>query len=167
MKHTKLIALATLTVLGLSACANDPYGNQTTGGGINKQTMGTVIGAGTGAVLGSNIGKGKGNIAAIAVGTLLGAALGNSVGQSLDRADMQYYNQTSQRALETAPSGQTLPWSNPQSGNSGTITPSSYYQTSSGQYCREYTQTIEVGGRREQGYGTACRQQDGTWQVVN
>ena len=167
MKHTKLIALATLTVLGLSACANDPYGNQTTGGGINKQTMGTVIGAGTGAVLGSNIGKGKGNIAAIAVGTLLGAALGNSVGQSLDRADMQYYNQTSQRALETAPSGQVVEWRNPDSGNYGTVTPTNVYRSDNGQYCREYTQTVNVGGRSEKAFGRACRQSDGSWQIVS
>ena len=33
-------------------------------------------------------------------------------------------------------------------------------------YCREYTQVFEIGGEREEGYGTACRQPDGTWQIV-
>lgn len=35
------------------------------------------------------------------------------------------------------------------------------------QQCREYTRTIYVGGRPQQGYGTACLQPDGSWQVVN
>jgi surface antigen len=46
------------------------------------------------------------------------------------------------------------------------ITPSNYYQSQSGQYCREYTQKIQVGGKSQEAYGTACRQPDGTWQVV-
>jgi hypothetical protein len=37
----------------------------------------------------------------------------------------------------------------------------------SNDYCREYTGTIYVGGRAQQGYGTACLQPDGSWQVVS
>lgn len=44
---------------------------------------------------------------------------------------------------------------------------SDVYQTRSGQYCREYTSTIHVGGRLQQGYGTACLGEDGAWRVVN
>lgn len=33
-------------------------------------------------------------------------------------------------------------------------------------YCREYTSVIQVGGRSETGYGTACLQPDGAWKVV-
>ncbi len=158
------ISLLAASSLCLGACQQPGYGGQQ--GGLDKQTVGTVAGAVVGGVLGSKIGKGTGRGVAIGVGTLLGAALGNSIGQSLDRADMQYYNQTSQQALETAQPGETLPWSNPQSGNSGTITPQGYYQTASGVYCREYTQTITIGGRRETGVGRACRQPDGSWQIV-
>ena len=32
-------------------------------------------------------------------------------------------------------------------------------------YCREFTQNVNVGGRTQQSYGTACRQADGSWQV--
>jgi surface antigen len=80
---------------------------------------------------------------------------------------MAYYNQASQTALNTGQNGASLPWNNPQTGNSGTITPTNYYQNTSGQYCREYNQTINVGGKTERGYGTACRQPDGTWQIVS
>lgn len=33
-------------------------------------------------------------------------------------------------------------------------------------YCREYTRSISIGGRTEDGYGRACLQQDGSWKVV-
>lgn len=134
---------------------------------FTKENVGTATGAVGGAWIGSNVGKGKGNIAAIAAGTLLGAALGKSVGASLDRADMNYYNRTSQNTLETYRNGQTSTWVNPDNGNSGTITPIRTYQTNSGTHCREYSQTISVNGRHEEAYGTACRQPDGTWKIQN
>ena len=37
----------------------------------------------------------------------------------------------------------------------------------SGRYCREYTTEAVVGGRTKQVYGTACRQPDGSWQLVS
>lgn len=164
---TRLLAsgLAVMMLAGCTEPGGRPGRGVMQGGTPNKADVGTVLGGVGGAILGSNIGGGKGNVAAIAVGTLLGAALGNTLGASMDKADMMYYNQASQQALETAQPGQSLPWSNPQSGNSGVITPSNYYQTASGQYCREYTQTIRVGGQTKQGYGVACRQPDGSWQI--
>lgn len=169
MKIKNMSAVA-VSMLMLSAC-NQPMGQA--GGGItqggssiNKQDVGTLAGAIGGGIIGSNIGGGKGAIAGTIGGTLLGAMIGSSIGASLDKADMAMYHSTSQRALETAQPGQSLPWKNPQTGNYGSITPSGYYQNSSGQYCREYSQNITVGGRTEKGYGTACRQPDGTWQIV-
>lgn len=32
-------------------------------------------------------------------------------------------------------------------------------------YCREYTKQVSVGGRVQEGYGTACMQPDGSWAV--
>lgn len=32
-------------------------------------------------------------------------------------------------------------------------------------YCREYTQHFNVGGRIQEGYGTACMQPDGSWEI--
>ncbi len=166
----KSITAVTVSVLMLSAC-NQPMGQAgggvTQGGSsINKQDVGTLAGAIGGGIIGSNIGGGKGAIAGTIGGTLLGAMIGSSIGASLDKADMAMYHSTSQRALETAQPGQSLPWKNPQTGNYGSITPSGYYQNSSGQYCREYSQNITVGGKTEKGYGTACRQPDGSWQIV-
>ena len=52
------------------------------------------------------------------------------------------------------------------SGHSGSVTPIRTYQ-SAGTYCREYQQTVIIGGKQEQSYGTACRQPDGSWKVVS
>ena len=57
-------------------------------------------------------------------------------------------------------------WVNPDSGNSGSYTPTKTYQVDSGQYCREFQQTITVGGQTEDAYGTACREPDGSWRIV-
>lgn len=34
-------------------------------------------------------------------------------------------------------------------------------------YCREYQATLRVGNRPQPGYGQACMQPDGSWQVVD
>ena len=130
-----------------------------------KQSSGTFLGAGLGALAGSQIGSGRGKLAAVAVGTLLGAGLGNSIGQSLDRADRLYMKHASSSALELSPTGQTSTWVNPDSGNSGTVTPTRTYQSQK-RYCREFQQSVTVGSRTQQAYGVACRQADGSWEIT-
>lgn len=164
-KHTVALLLTTSMLAACTQPGGRPNSGVLQGGAPNKTELGTIIGGVTGGVLGNQIGKGSGRTAAVIAGTLLGGALGNSVGSSLDQADLTYYNQASQRAMEQGQPGQAFPWKNQQSGNAGVVTPGSYYQTQSGQYCREYSQTINVGGRTERAYGTACRQADGTWQI--
>ena len=167
MQSSKLIALL-VTASMLTACQQGgaPGAGIMNGGNLNKQDIGTGVGAIGGGVLGSTMGRGAGRTAATIGGALLGGIIGSSIGKSLDNADLAAYNAASQRALENAQPGQSLPWRNAQSGNSGTITPSNYYQNSQGQYCREYNQTIVVGGQRQDGYGKACRQPDGSWQIA-
>jgi surface antigen len=166
MQASKWIAVIATTAM-LSACAQ-PGGQGITqgGGGLNKQDIGVLGGAIGGGVIGSTMGGGAGKTAATIGGALLGGLLGSEIGKSLDNADRAAMSQTSQRALETAQPGEALPWKNSQTGNYGTVTPSNYYQNSEGQYCREYTQKIIVGGRTEEGQGTACRQPDGSWRIV-
>jgi surface antigen len=157
MTIRKFIAIS-LTALSLTACAEQ-------GGPITKSQMGTVLGGLGGAAVGSQFGKGSGKTAMIALGALGGAALGNSIGASLDNADRAAMARVSQTAFETAPTNHPVQWNNPDSGNYGTYTPTRTIQTSSG-VCREFTQTIVVGGKKQQGYGKACRQPDGSWQIV-
>ena len=174
MKTLKKSLLAvTACAFLLAACDgqqnayNAQRGGITGGGGLDKSDIGTGLGAIGGAVAGAQFGKGNGRIVTSVLGGLLGAGIGNAVGSSLDRADMTYYQQTQQKALETAPAGQSLPWSNPQSGHSGVVIPAAPFKNDSGQYCREFQNKITVGGKTQSGYGTACRQPDGSWQIVS
>ena len=160
MAATKRVWLRTVTIAGLAlvlaAC-------QTTGG--QKQSGGTLLGAGLGALAGSQIGSGRGQLAAVAIGALGGAFLGNSVGQSLDRADQLHANRAT-RAARTAPIGQPIEWRNPDTGHHGRVTPiREGNNRRTGAYCREYQQTVTVGGRSRDAYGTACRQRDGSWKI--
>jgi surface antigen len=127
-----------------------------------KASLGGALGAAGGGLIASAAG---GDSAAIAGAVILGGLLGGAAGNALDQRDKQLAMQRAQLSLENGRSGQTSTWQNPDSGNSGTFTPTRTYQTQSGQYCREYTQTIMVGGERQQSYGTACRMPDGTWKV--
>jgi surface antigen len=159
MKPFKTIIITTVLAFTLAACADGQSGQ--------KQTGGAVLGGVAGGLLGSQVGGGSGKLAATAVGTFLGLFLGNEVGKSLDKADKAYAAQVHHTALEKQVAGTTSSWKNPDSGNSGTVTPTRTYQASSGQYCREYQQTVTVGGRTENAFGKACRQPDGSWKVTN
>jgi surface antigen len=126
---------------------------------------GTLLGAAMGGLLGSQFGKGDGQVAAVAAGTFLGMFLGYEIGASLDVTDEACARDAAQRA-GGAPLGTQIAWNNPETGNRGTVMPLREGQTSAGQYCREYQQTVTVGGRVQEAYGTACRQPDGSWQIV-
>lgn len=157
-KRLMQLSVAALVAVPLVACE----GTQDN----PKQTAGTLVGAGLGALAGSQIGSGKGQLAAVAIGALAGAWAGSEVGKSLDRADRLYAQRNAQDTLENKPTGQTSTWRNPDSGHSGTFTPTRTYQTVEGQNCREFETTIYVDGKQETGKGRACRQRDGTWQIV-
>jgi surface antigen len=134
--------------------------------GANKTTAGGLLGGVGGAVAGAQFGSGSGQLAAVAIGTLVGALVGTEVGKSLDKADQQYAYRAQQQA-QAAPIGQTITWSNPDSGHSGTVTPVREGRiASTGEYCREFRQNVQVGGQTQQAYGTACRQPDGSWRIV-
>ena len=150
------ISAVALVALLLSGCVTN--GNQ-------KEVGGTLLGAGLGGWAGSNIGGGKGRLAATAVGVLVGGLVGRGIGQSLDRMDKMHANQAYQKA-QYAPIGQPIRWNNPNSGNSGFVTPVREGNHNNGAYCREYTTTVNIGGRSESAHGTACRQPDGSWKMI-
>ena len=154
-----ILPVVLMSTVALGAC----QGMQNSG---TKEKVGTAAGAIGGGVIGSQIGGGSGQFIATGVGTLLGAWIGNEIGSSLDRADMAYAQKAEQRAY-SAPIGQTISWNNPESGNYGTVTPIRDGSTASGEYCREYEQTIYVDGRAETGVGVACKRADGTWDVIS
>ncbi|MEE2745879.1 MAG: RT0821/Lpp0805 family surface protein [Pseudomonadota bacterium] len=132
-----------------------------------KQTLGTLLGAGAGALIGAQVGGGKGKMAAVAIGTLGGAYLGSEVGKTLDYVDRQKAQKAEQSALENNKAGTSTRWVNPDSGNTGKVTPKRATELASGEFCREYEHEITVNGRTEVASGTACRQPNGSWRIIN
>lgn len=152
MKKIMVMSVA-LSVL-MSGCAN-----------VTNEGVGTVAGGVVGGLLGSQFGSGAGQVAAAAGGAMLGAILGGKIGRTMDRQDQMEM----QRALETAPTGTVMRWTNPDNGNHYVVRPTrTYYSVQQPQQpCREYVTNAKIGGKSQQIYGKACRQADGAWRVVN
>lgn len=157
----KMVMGRTVTALALAATLAAGCDTMTQN---PKQTIGTVVGGAAGGYAGSQFGKGKGSLAMAAAGAIAGALLGGEIGRRLDAYDRQQMESTAQQALEYGRDGQASRWNNPNSGNSGYVTPTRTYR-SYNQDCREYETTVIIDGREETAVGRACRQSDGTWRI--
>ena len=151
----RAVALGTLMILVLTGCAEVSQNPKTTIGALGGAAVGGLIAGAAG-----------GNSAGIAAGVIGGGLLGGLVGNVLDERDRRLAAQGTHRALETTPSGKSVPWTNPDNGHAGTVTPVHTSQTPNGAYCREYETTIMINDRQERSYGRACRQPDGSWQIA-
>ncbi len=140
--------LLALSLLILSGCAS-------------QQQKGTIIGGVTGALIGSLIGDGSGQNIAIAAGAIAGSFIGSSIGQRFDEQDQSRIAYSMER-------NQRSSWTNSTTGHRYTVVPSSSRApSSSNQQCREFTVDTEIGNQTETVYGTACRQDDGSWKIID
>jgi hypothetical protein len=87
-------------------------------------------------------------------------------------ADYEYLNEQQIRAQEnalamatSAPLNEAITWND--SGRSGSVTPLRDGRTPDGKVCREFQQEVNVDGKSQQAYGTACQEADGSWQIVD
>jgi surface antigen len=160
MRHADIQKVVPIILLAfaMSSCAS----MQQTYKENPKAVLGGVLGAGAGAGIAAAAGASPGVIVFSAVG---GALIGGLIGKQLDNRDKQMAADAAARAFEQNRTGQASVWNNPESGHSGSITPTKTYQLANGQYCREYRQTITVGGEPQTSSGTACRQADGSWKI--
>jgi surface antigen len=151
-RNYKILALMVLMSFVLISCEG------------HKTAVGGVGGAAAGGFLGHAFGGGT---AGIIGGAIAGGLIGGAIGNRMDAADRRESERAAQKAFETAPSGQGTSWNNPDNDNHGTVTPTRTFQTDSGQYCREFQQTVVIGGEEQQAHGTACRQPNGSWRITD
>ena len=155
-----------LSVLTLSAC-NVSTTSTSPGDPGPKEQIGAITGMIVGGALANDMAEGSKNEGlATVLGAFIGGVMGQSIGSQLDELDRQMAQSAYKEALEYNRSDVSTDWVNPDSGNSGSFTPTRTY-TMSGRYCREYTQEIIIGGQKQTGYGTACRQPDGNWEIMS
>ena len=150
MKKLMLVGLVSLPLI--SGCAT-------------KMETGAVVGALTGGALAYGLGQDSSKKELWTVlGIGLGAMIGQNIGKQLDERDRYLMAQTFEHTMEKAPTNSTGQWQNPYTGHGGTITPTNTIVTN-GTPCREFTQTVSIGGQMQEAYGTACRQADGSWKI--
>ena len=89
-----------------------------------------------------------------------GGLIGGSVGAGLNDSDRQTALQAEYRALEHTSAGKSVDWQGQR--GSGAVVAAQPYRVGS-QDCRQYTQTVTVGGHSRSARGTACRNPDGSW----
>jgi surface antigen len=99
---------------------------------------------------------------ALPTGAALGGILGGPVGAQLDEADRQAAYEAQVAALEA---GQRRTWRGAH-GAYGYVEPSPGPDNAQ-VYCRNYAQTIYIGGRPQRGHGEGCRQPDGSWRMAS
>lgn len=155
-----------LNLLVAASLAVSAAGCSTSEDLVTKENVGLVIGGVLGGVLGSQIGGGTGRIVAGVAGTVIGGLLGREIGRRLSKSDQAAATKAQEQA-HAAPVGQTVSWSNPETGHAGSVTPVAESRNASGQRCRDYRGSIDVDGKQEQANGVACEQPDGSWKFVS
>jgi len=91
--------------------------------------------------------------------TAISLAILNNINEQQQRLHEQ-----AQIRATTARVGETIIW---EDGNaSGSVTTTRVGTSTSGRQCREFQQTVTIGGKSEQAWGTACLQPDGSWELV-
>jgi hypothetical protein len=143
-----------LVALSLTACAVSPNGGVGPDSRVfNKETV-IPLGAGLlSAVVCNKLFRGHGSKDGWT------AACG-AAGYFASKAFVVQHN----TALENNRIGQTTSWSDPD-GSNHTLTPTQTYNDNS-RPCRDFRQTVEIGGRTEIMTGKACRQNDGSWKLI-
>ncbi|MGD8484859.1 MAG: RT0821/Lpp0805 family surface protein [Thioalkalispiraceae bacterium] len=150
MKKLLVMFLAMLMSVSLVGCAS-------------KQEQGAVTGMAVGAVLGSALGRGHHDRPfAIWLGAVVGSMLGSTIGRYMDEQDAM----RTSMALENNRTHESTTWVNPDTQYQYTVEPTRTYEMAEGTPCREFTMNAIIGGKTEEIYGTACRQQDGSWKII-
>jgi len=76
----------------------------------------------------------------------------------------QREHEAAQVKATTAPVGQEIIWNS--NGATGSVVATKEGTNTQGQTCREYQQTVTIGGKNETAFGTACLQADGAWKII-
>lgn len=152
MKNFFTVCIILICSFSLAACQD-----------MSNQDTGVIAGGIAGGLIGNTIGGGSGRILATAAGAIAGAVIGGAIGRNMDRTDRLRMNQ----ALDNNPIGEPAYWRNPNSHTHYEVVPVKDVNIDGNPYCREYRTVAHIAGKKQQVYGTACRQPDGTWQAVN
>ncbi len=129
---------------------------------IGDEEAGQILGGVAGAAAGSQIGEGSGQTIATVAGALIGSVIGERLGARADRDD---YRRTAS-VLESNDDYETTEWENPRTANEFAVTPVNTW-SQDGRSCREFRFRVETPRGTDTRVRTACRQPDGTWEILD
>lgn len=120
-----------------------------------KSGTGTAVGAGAGGALGYAVGGSTG----LLIGGAIGGILGYTAGKAMEEEDRR-------QAAYALERNRAMSWQNRDTGYQYRLEPTNtrYEQ---GRECRDFRLLAEVDGNPDQVNGTACRQPDGSWQMLS
>jgi len=103
-------------------------------------------------------------VPAIAAAAGWGALLLQGPTEWFNGDDMKLLVDSAREALEKAPVGSTIDWSNPKTSNSGATTVLAE-STKNGQVCKTISVATQAKGMKEAMRYVACREPDGRWGI--
>jgi Ni/Co efflux regulator RcnB/surface antigen len=134
----------------------------------SSDPAGVIAGGLIGGLLGRALGGDGGSRAGATIaGVIFGGAVGAALTNKLDCEDRSYAYKSYYDGFNAGRPNTTYQWRNPKSQDRGQFRVGSYYNDQAGFRCANYTQTIYINGRPQNGTGRACRQADGSWVIVN
>lgn len=145
MKTLSTLLLGTALLIMVQACTT-------------QRETGALTGAAVGTAAGAAIDDSEGAV----IGGLLGTIVGHEVGMQMQREDRL----RTSRALENNRTGESTAWVNPDTGREYRVTPEDTFRNESERPCREFDMVSEYRGERVRTTEVACRQPDGTWEII-
>ena len=91
--------------------------------------------------------------------------LKNTPAELFDEEDLRLFLDTSRKALNEAPDGQTLTWENPKTRARGEITVRKSFE-SKGRPCKELQLRNQAGGRKGESNVSLCKVED-KWRLLS
>jgi surface antigen len=127
-------------------------------GRCDRAAVGAVLGGAAGGVIGSQVGEGGQRGVATVIGAVIGATVGAEIGRRMDQADRSCVG----HALELAEPGQTISWTNHNTGVAYQLTPADEARDA-GDGCRRFRLIATGAFGLSEGRTVACPAPDGTW----
>lgn len=121
---------------------------------------------GAGSGWNSSFGAASGLTADSEASTAIAVLVDNELGQALDPSDRRAAAEAQRRALRARGVGVSVAWQNDKTGRSGQVRPGALYQVNDTE-CREFTHEMVLDGRILSSRGTACREENGSWQTIS
>jgi len=128
------------------------------GGRCNTDEVLAAVGAVAGGVIAGSAAKPQDRAIASLIGAILGGVIGAQIGDRIDQRDRACIG----HSLELARTGQTIRWSNPDTGYGYQLRPVSDLADG----CREFELARTDGGRSKPARMRGCATGDGAWSLA-